>query len=478
MIGKVKRALVLGVGTSVVLVARLGLAQPAGEPERAADGTSATVASDPAADLLAALADADSKAEGASKPAPASAGSGPAAKRGSDKAGAAPSDAPAQADSDAQLRWDRPVLCLSDPKGTRLYAQCNLDSKVCLFHDGCMPGTSGKKCVALDRLKGCSDLGSGAEIYERLVKQGVRFERARAEAPPGWERDELGRVFQTQFDMNRRLWLGASWHAAYGPQDRYELGTVAFDTGLRAEWLSDDTRTLHRLHVLNGELSINPLSAKGTLLRYDGSRESEIPLFRLTTFWPPERHDAYLNMGWFAEIGTVELRPRGSAHETTLRFAAAGPTWDFWHSANMTSFVRFRLGAAFDDLLRYEDELTHNPAFTPVSALEADVLFDDAGLHRLTVSSGFELPLVWDGVGTDPDVRFRFLNEAAYELVLIAINDQPLSMRFAVGGGYRDDLLEAASGWELTGSAGLRFSFWAPAPSADDAKRISEVRTP
>jgi hypothetical protein len=46
--------------------------------------------------------------------------------------------------------------------------------------------------------------------------------------------------------------------------------------------------------------------------------------------------------------------------------------------------------------------------------------------------------------------------------VLIAVNDQPLSVRLAATGGSRDDPATGARSFELGFSAGLRFSFWAP----------------
>jgi hypothetical protein len=50
----------------------------------------------------------------------------------------------------------------------------------------------------------------------------------------------------------------------------------------------------------------------------------------------------------------------------------------------------------------------------------------------------------------------------AYEGVLIAVNDQPFSVRLAATGSTRDDPSVSARSFELGFSAGLRFSFWAP----------------
>jgi len=59
---------------------------------------------------------------------------------------------------------------------------------------------------------------------------------------------------------------------------------------------------------------------------------------------------------------------------------------------------------------------------------------------------------------------------------VLAINDQPLSLMLSGEGGYRDDLVEEAAGWELRAGAGLRVNFWVPAPSAEDHRRIEEKR--
>jgi hypothetical protein len=49
-----------------------------------------------------------------------------------------------------------------------------------------------------------------------------------------------------------------------------------------------------------------------------------------------------------------------------------------------------------------------------------------------------------------------------YELILLAINDQPLSAMAEVRTAYRNDRVGSPDGWDLSGVVGLRFSFWAP----------------
>jgi len=50
-----------------------------------------------------------------------------------------------------------------------------------------------------------------------------------------------------------------------------------------------------------------------------------------------------------------------------------------------------------------------------------------------------------------------------YELIFLAINDQPLSLRFDGNIDYRNDLPDRAQAWDASATAGMRFSFWTPA---------------
>ncbi|MBW2455902.1 MAG: hypothetical protein JRI68_15405, partial [Deltaproteobacteria bacterium] len=252
---------------------------------------------------------------------------------------------------------------------------------------------------------------------------------------------------------------------------------AVIETCIRGEVLSHDTRVRYRFRGLVGDVAINPLSVDATLFRFDTSHESATPFMRLTTFWPePKRHDLFLNVGWWSDVMGVEHRPRNSADETHLRFVAAGATLDLWHNDDLSSFFRLRLGGAFDDLYLRNQAVDHRLAITPVGALEADVIFDEAGMHRLTATSGYEAPAAWESDDSPPELFHRFHNTLAYEVIVLAINDQPVTFRLSAEGGYRSDVLEEARGWEVGGGAGLRVNFWAPPPSYDDRERIEEVR--
>jgi hypothetical protein len=382
-----------------------------------------------------------------------------------------------------QLSWNLPVTCLMDGTGVvRLRYQCPAASGdgetevVCRYSGGREVREDGGDGPELERTQPCAYYDTItyrglAELLQERLPPGARLVPAIAEAPPGWRRDERGRVFQVNFDLYRRVYLGTRWLPALVSPTGLQLGRVGLEVGSRIEVLSDDLRTRYRLQVLTGEVLLNPLGVTGTFLRFDASRDAEDPLLRITTFWgTPARHDLYADVaGWFDVLG-VDYRPRNSVDEIQLRFLAGGFTWDFWHAADMYSYVRLRGGVAFDDLYLDRDGVDNRLALTPVVSVEGDFTFDADGFHHLTFVSAWEAPLVWREDGGVPAFTQRFLNEAAYEVIFLAINDQPLTFRVAVGGGYRDDVESPARGWELTAGAGLRFSFWVPA-----REEVSEV---
>lgn len=276
--------------------------------------------------------------------------------------------------------------------------------------------------------------------------------------PPGWQRDERGQLFQVNFDLNRRFWLGSQWLFAAGDTD---VDGVELDVGLRGDAVSWDARKRYRFHGLLGSLTLDPLTLRATLFRADASYDHEEPILRITTFFgAPKRHDLFLAIGWWGDLLTVEHHPRGSAPETQLRVVGGGPTWDLWQDADLTSFVRLRAGANLEHHFVRSSGGYSAWALAPLAYLEADITFDRGGFHHLLFASGFEGVFVLDGT---PELQKRFVNEVGYEVIVLAINDQPVTLRAVVGGGYREDLAVGPSGWEVTARVGLRTSLWAPA---------------
>jgi hypothetical protein len=68
------------------------------------------------------------------------------------------------------------------------------------------------------------------------VQEGYRFVPAIAEAPPGWYRDEQGRVMQFNFDLHRRIYLGGAWAPLFRQGEGAVTDRIRVDFGIQTEF--------------------------------------------------------------------------------------------------------------------------------------------------------------------------------------------------------------------------------------------------
>ena len=293
---------------------------------------------------------------------------------------------------------------------------------------------------------------------QSLARQEWRFELAIPEAPPGWYRDERGRVMQVNFDLGRRIFVGGAWAPFYRPDLTGSLARARVEFGISITLNSGDQRHQHRLHFLETTalLGNTPLATRfeASVARYDvSSHRQRAPLWLTTFIGAPRRFDLPLNLGWAAEAARFE----SLGGKNYLTIAELDVTVDLWNSAELDSFIRLRAGPS----LEYDFD-AKGAYFKPVVALEADLTLDRDGFHHVTASATGE-KLFWEpmieGRGVSPQ-RLRI--KAGYEVILFALNDYPFTLTLDDRANWRDDV-PALEGWEFTGNVGLRFSLWAPA---------------
>ena len=367
-----------------------------------------------------------------------------------------------------QMRWDQVVQCgylrpTKEVPSGHFRIQCDDKIKVCLVAPTRVvleDGVEGPEPMA--RVSECA--GYYGEDWGQKAKAGYRFFPAIAEAPPGWIRDERGRVMQVNFDLNRRVYLGGAWAPVASNAGRTLTGRLRADFGVEIEFPGEDSNVLNRIHLLETEFFLGPdtTTIDATLIRYDWSVSRQAPLFWVSTFiGKPRRHDFSMDAGgWFEALHLESLR-RGRESDNFLTLGTVNLTLDLWHSRDLVSYLRVRLGPSA--------EVDTGRGFTslkPVAALELDATLDEGGFQHLHLSVEGE-KLYFDstveGRVRNPE-RLRI--KAGYEHILIAINDYPLSFVLDGRATWRDDLPNVAPGWELGAEAGLRFSFWAPARRA------------
>ncbi|RKH60141.1 hypothetical protein D7X96_34180 [Corallococcus interemptor] len=286
-----------------------------------------------------------------------------------------------------------------------------------------------------------------------------RLVPAIAEAPPGWYRDERGRVLQYNFDLHRRVYVGGAWAPRWLRETDRLDERARVDFGVELEWPEKPDR-LHRMTLLDTELYLGDApSYDATLLRYDFRSQNNAPLFRVTTFYGrPRRFDVYANLGFWMEVLHGEQVRREDVHADFLNVAATHVTLDLWHSEDLVSYVRVRAGPSLE-----RDRTNGFYTLVPAAVLEGDFTLDRDGFHHVRFGAEAQKVLLAESVEGRPLRPERLRLRAGYEFILLAINDQPVSVTLDGRGTWRDDVANAPAGWEWSAQAGLRFSLWAPA---------------
>jgi hypothetical protein len=381
--------------------------------------------------------------------------------------------APARADERPTLRWSVPVRCMRTPKGAVVRVQCDgpPGQRRCLVAPGELEGGG-----ELQHVPECAVV-EDARSYQALFAEGAKIESAVAESPPGYARSDRGRAFQVKFDLLNRVYVGASWIPSFQKTDArlpttaagspFGFGRGQAETGLHISAVSLAGRSRHDFRILEGTATFKDLEINGLLFAYDYQHLHRRPAYWLTTFiGPPRVHPISPPLGWGVRAFAITDRPPAFRNTLDLEFTEAHAAWDPWQSIDLYSHVRIEAGADLGEYWENRAELakgfTTGVGYAGFSgAVRSRFSLGEGGLHALQMDVTYRRPTLLGGdhVGAS---RNWVNATVAYEGVLLAVNDQPFSVRLAATGGSRDDPAVAARSFELGFSAGLRFSFWAP----------------
>ena len=378
---------------------------------------------------------------------------------------------PARAEEPGRLQWDRPIRCMEAPDGKVVRVQCDDD----IHPTACLvaPNTTAEG-GELHRLKECTTI-MDKRAYALLTATGARLTPALAEVPPGFSRSVGGRAYQTKFDLLDRVYVGVGWAPVYAhtgdgspPPSGLPFGRAQVELGMDASVLSPRGRSRHDFEVLQGTATFTDLHFNGQVFAYDYQQVHRRPVFWMTTFFgTPHLYPVAIPLGWGLRVLNIDDRPPAARNNLDMEFLEAHVSWNPIQSSDMYNRLRIEAGADFGKAWADRSQLANGfdtgrwyGGFT--SALRSRVSLGEGGLHYLFADLAYRRPtLVADG---DQPVRAlnQFKGQLAYEGVLVAINDQPVSLRLAATGAVRDDLAGGNRNVEMGGSAGLRFSFWAP----------------
>ncbi len=357
---------------------------------------------------------------------------------------------------------------------------------------------SQRRClVAPNQMEGGGELRHVQEcssIEERpalqnLVDSGVKIVPALPETPPGYARTAGGRAFQVKFDLLNRLYVGASWIPSFQRSDTrlaspasdspFGLGRGQVEAGLHISVLSPRGRSRHDFRILEGTATFKDLELNGLLFAYDYQHLHRRPTYWVSTFvGPPRVHPISAPLGWGFRVLAINDRPPAFRDTLDVEFAEAHLAWNPWQSSDLYNHVRIEAGA---DLGEYWEErarlakgLGTGVGYAGFSgAVRSRFSLGDGGLHSLQMDVIYRRPTLLGGEHAGESTN-RVNATFAYEGVLIAVNDQPFSVRLAATGSTRDDPAASARSFELGFSAGLRFSFWAPPRVFESMQEIED----
>ena len=351
---------------------------------------------------------------------------------------------------EAHLTWNDPILCLRDSKRRNFHVQRSRER----FLVAIAEDPSGEP---LDRLAYCN----GWITLEALHKEGLALVPAVAEVSPGWQRDSRGRVFQVSFDMLRRVYLGVGYNPAVNDTDR-TLGRMRLELGLVASWFESNDRTRHTIEALQGDISMPSVRGRVLALSYEMNRSAVAPFLRLPTFFgQPKRHDLNMDIGFGFRLLDATYGPHRIDSLFDFEYAHIYGTWALCYSSDMASHVVLRAGGNIGQLNDREDRDRAFHFLGPVASLDGRLLVDRAGFHQLQAVGFAQMRVYTSGMvpGTSKLVVGGAL---AYEWILLAVNDQPVSLRLETSVSQRNDLPQRAPSFDAQAVAGLRLSLWAP----------------
>lgn len=365
------------------------------------------------------------------------------------------------------LSYDRPVICYDIENGKTLRVQCTLDPKgkeTCLVAPNEMQGTGDP----IERVLPCDH--RAPDEYKALVKR-AKMVPAIAEAPPGYARSERGRAFQVKFDLLNRFYLGVGWAPTLQSQHGFEVpagfpfARANAELGIVLSVLSPRNRSRHDMRILEGSAMFADFEVSGTLFSYDYQHEHRRPAFWVSTFFgEPEVHPVLPRIGWGFRVLSVLDRQPSYRDALDMEFGQVHIAYNPWQSNDMYSNVRLEIGA--DVGAHWSDRhavsgKSGNYFLGPTFAAKSRVSLGQGGLHYLFTDLEMRRSTIVSGAYTGATVN-RLSGSLAYEGVLIAINDQPISLRLATQGRTQNDFVRDVRAVELRFLAGLRMSFGAP----------------
>ncbi|MBA2661566.1 MAG: hypothetical protein H0U74_04685 [Bradymonadaceae bacterium] len=365
-----------------------------------------------------------------------------------------------------QLDPGREIVCVERADGTTVRMQCDPGAKRCLVAQARILRNGEASGLVPQKLNVCVSGEPG--VYERLLNEGYSMVPALLETPPGYTRDELGRVFQSSFDLRSRMHLGVYELLRFDAPEGFETlrHSLVLDTLSVVDVYDQWDRRRHRHRFLQARLVLAPLEIDALLYSYDRGRTGEEPAFWITTFiGGPRRFDVPIRLGGGISLGRLHYRRSDAGDLMLLDLIDTRINWEFYQGPQLENYALVRVGAGAG--LRHMEGTGASLAYLyPEVGLEAAWVLGGRGLTHI----GLDARMQW---GWEPSARRTWMFGTAgmsIERILIAISDQPISLFVQPHVRYTQIEVAGLDGLDYRVLAGGRLSFFVPTrPSLEQA---------
>jgi hypothetical protein len=357
-----------------------------------------------------------------------------------------------------QLDRREPIICVKRDTGEMLRVQCDDTTKRCLVAKSHLEIPGARDKVVARMMESCQPAEPGA--LERLEADGYEMVPALLETRHGYKRDERGRIYQTHFDLRRRLLLGVYDHVTISEDGDSIDQRLSAEIGGVYETYDDETRRRERHQFLRGRISLDPIEAEGLVYGYDRGRAGDEPVFRFVEFVTPEpdRYDLAIHLGPGGRFGRFRFEQIDQRSQLLLDIAQGHINWEILQSDDqgLEDYLLVR-GGVGGGIAIVEDTQEHQVYGYPEVGLEGAWTIDERGLTQLRMEAAYRH--LWDDADGERDRAFA---DISIERVVLSNNDQPITV-FAQGGvEYKEGPLAPNGMTSFQGLIGGRMSFFVP----------------
>ena len=308
-------------------------------------------------------------------------------------------------------------------------------------------------------------LGAYRRIVSLALALAAGLQAGASRADDGYATDDVGRRMRVVFDPGRRIHVGAQHAPTLDAEGDVDPERLQLDTGLRwrhyVDFAEEQVRWKLDHRVLSGQVSLgSQTSFSGELYSLHFLRFSNDGSISLPTT-PPRRLAFPFGIGFDVGLGRVELEQRRREQPVDTEPALTGEIGvargalllDLTPRPTGDGYLTFGVGPRYDlrlDTRLAAPEVDHllAPFSQPELAFHRE---SDDGHHVFDARA--RAGYVWSslhGAGAQAAAR------VGYELIVLALNDAPVSLTTEVRWRWDEPPIVGASAHEVVGLYGLR----------------------